>query len=90
VGTALEDKDGGTEGMPRALAGCYAELDRLLNKIKSEEGRTSRKKALAWSFRQGEVTKTFDNLHRFHELLNSAFLVDQAYAPCSASDTDKS
>jgi hypothetical protein len=86
VETALEDKDGGTEGMPRALAGCYAELDHLLNKIKSEDGRTSRKKALAWTFKQGEARKTFDNLRRFHEQVNSAFLVDQTYVPCLTSD----
>jgi hypothetical protein len=86
----LEDKGGDTEGVPRALAGCYAELDHLLNKIKNVDGRTSRKKALAWAFRQGEVRKPFDNLHRFQEQLSAAFLVDQAYAPCSTSDAEES
>jgi hypothetical protein len=90
VGSALENKDGDPEGVPRALAGCYAELDRLLNKINNKDGRTSRKKALAWTVRQGEFRKTLNNLHRFQEQLSAAFLVDQAYAPCSTSDAEES
>jgi hypothetical protein len=73
--------EGGTGGMPCALAGCHVELDCLLNSIKSKDGGTSRKKALAWTFRQGEVRKTLDNLHRFHQLVTSALLVDQTYVP---------
>ncbi|KAF8518593.1 hypothetical protein JB92DRAFT_2902178 [Gautieria morchelliformis] len=89
MGNALEEKDGDTEGMPRALAGFHAELDRLLNKIKSEDGRTSRKKALAWTFRQGEVRKTRDNLRRFYELVNPAFLVDQTKLALMARDENE-
>jgi hypothetical protein len=86
VGDVMQNKvEGGTEGMPCALAGCHAELDSLLDRIKSKDGGTSRKKALAWTFRQGEVRKTLDNLQRFHQLLTSALLVDQTYVPGLAS-----
>jgi hypothetical protein len=81
LGNALKDKDGATEGIPRALEGCYIELHHILNKINSEDGSKSHKKKLAWTFKQGEAKKTFDNLRRFHEQLTSAFLVDQTYVP---------
>jgi hypothetical protein len=82
VGDVMQNKvEGGTERVPCALAGCHAELDSLLNRIKNKDGGTSRKKALAWTFRQGEVRKTLENLQRFHQLLTSALLVDQTYVP---------
>jgi hypothetical protein len=86
VGDVMRNKvEGGTEGMPCTLAGCHAELNRLLNRINSKDGGTSRKKALAWMFRQVEVRKTLENLQRFHQLLTSALLLDNTYVPSLTS-----
>ncbi|KAF8500667.1 hypothetical protein JB92DRAFT_3146183 [Gautieria morchelliformis] len=48
----LETEVGGADRMPRALANYHAELQSLLDKLKDKDGRSSRKKALAWTFKQ--------------------------------------
>jgi hypothetical protein len=66
-------------GLPRVLRDCRDELQSLAKKLETRDARASRMEALFYTFRQGEVNKTLDNLQKFQQQLLAALSIDQAY-----------
>jgi hypothetical protein len=82
AGNASESKDD-HESLPRVLRDCQDELQRLSKKLETKNMHASRKEALVYVFKQGEVNKTLDNLQKYQQQFLGALSLDQAYVHLS-------
>ncbi|KAF8512683.1 hypothetical protein JB92DRAFT_264456 [Gautieria morchelliformis] len=74
------------KSLPRVLRDCHAELQSLSKKLETKNMRASRKEALVYALKQGEVNQTLDNLQMFQQQLVVALSIDQARLALEADD----
>ncbi|KAF8463211.1 hypothetical protein JB92DRAFT_2116649 [Gautieria morchelliformis] len=100
TGYSLTAEDGNTAGhaserkndhksLPRVLRDCHDELQGLVKKLETKNVRASRKEALVYAFKQGEVNKALDKLQRFQQQLVVALSIDQARLALEAHDNQR-
>ncbi|KAF8521043.1 hypothetical protein JB92DRAFT_1848323 [Gautieria morchelliformis] len=77
AGNASEIKDDHMN-LPRVLRDCHVQLQSLSKKLETKIVRASRKEALVYAFKQGEVNKILDSLLKFQQQLVVALSIDQA------------
>ncbi|KAF8484412.1 hypothetical protein JB92DRAFT_3261754 [Gautieria morchelliformis] len=75
--------------LPRVLRDCHTELQSLSKKLETKNVRASRKEALVYAFKQGEVNKTLDNLQKFQQQLVVALSIDQARLVLEVHDNQR-
>ncbi|KAF8528253.1 hypothetical protein JB92DRAFT_3093085, partial [Gautieria morchelliformis] len=88
TGNASESKND-DKRLPPLLRDCYDELQNLWKKLETKHGRASRKEALVYAFKQGEIHKTLDNLQRFEHQLDKALSVDRTRLALEADDNQR-
>jgi hypothetical protein len=85
AGNASEGKDD-HKSLSRVLRDCHDELQRLSKKLETRNMHASRKEALVYAFKQGEVNKTLDNLQKFQHHFLVALSIDRTYVQFPALD----
>ncbi|KAF8476262.1 hypothetical protein JB92DRAFT_3134506 [Gautieria morchelliformis] len=75
--------------LPRILMDCHAELQSLSKKLETKNVHASRKEALGYAFKQGEVNRTLDNLQMFQQQLVVALSIDQARLVLEVHDNQR-
>ncbi|KAF8503168.1 hypothetical protein JB92DRAFT_810790 [Gautieria morchelliformis] len=88
TGNASESKND-HKRLPRVLRDCHDELQSLSKKLETKNGRASRKEALVYAFKQGEVNKTLENLQKFEHQLVKALSIDQIRLALEAGDNQR-
>ncbi|KAF8519162.1 hypothetical protein JB92DRAFT_2808791 [Gautieria morchelliformis] len=77
------------KSLPRVLRDCHDELHSLSKKLETKNVRTSRKEALVYAIKQGEVNKTLDRLRRFQQQIVVALSIDQIRLALEADDNQR-
>ncbi|KAF8527653.1 hypothetical protein JB92DRAFT_3107437 [Gautieria morchelliformis] len=85
AGNASERKND-HKSLPRVLRDCHDELQNLSKKLETKHVRASRKEALVYALKQGEVNKTLDRLRRFQQQIVVALSIDQIRLVLEADD----
>ncbi|KAF8513463.1 hypothetical protein JB92DRAFT_217288 [Gautieria morchelliformis] len=88
TGNASETKND-HKRFPRVLRDCHEELQNLSKKLETKHGRASRKEALVYAFKQGEINKTLDNLQKFRQELGEALSIDRTRLALEAHDNQR-
>ncbi|KAF8521534.1 hypothetical protein JB92DRAFT_2785751, partial [Gautieria morchelliformis] len=89
TGGTASDSNNDRMSLPRVLRDCHDELQSLAKKLETKDVRASRMEALFYTFKQGEVNKTLENLQRFQQQLVAALAIDQARLVLETHDNQR-